>query len=65
MTSFAQQALKKRQAMKDIVLIVIIIGVIWLLTKQSQMISNEEAWSWIDYKGNQRRMTVYRNVKAS
>jgi hypothetical protein len=48
--------------------IAIIILIVLLLRSQSSsatQLHNEETWEWTDWRGNQRKMTVYRNVGAS
>lgn len=47
--------------------IIAIVVVILLLRSQSsgaKQIHNEETWAWTDWRGNERRATVYRNVGA-
>jgi hypothetical protein len=33
-------------------------------TKSATAYSNEETWTWVDYKGNLRTLTVTRNAKV-
>lgn len=46
----------------------VIIGlVVWLLLRQRQptQVNNEETWSWTDWLGNQRSITVHRDVRSN
>ncbi len=44
--------------MKDIAWIAIIIGIVWLLSRQSQTVSNEEKWTLPDGRTTTTRRSV-------
>ena len=51
----------------DVVLLVLAFLAFWLLTKNNtqQQITNEESWTWTDYKGQERSIVVNRHVSAT
>ena len=42
----------------------ILLGVIVFLLLSKQSKSNEEVWNWIDWRGQDRKIVVHRNVRA-
>jgi|GEM_PF-2518512 len=57
-----------------LVLIIVLVAVFWFMTQQKKNqdavqpannISNAEVWKWRDYKGQDRSITITRDVHVS
>lgn len=55
-----------------LVLIIVLVAVFWFMTQQKKSeaatpnnISNAEVWKWTDYKGQDRSITITRDVHVS
>jgi len=51
---------------KDWGLLIIVGLLLFLLLKRNQVqqFSNEETWTWVDWQGRKRSITVHRNANA-
>ena len=58
----------------DLVLLVVIVAVFWFMTQQKKAeqpatpvstINNAEVWKWRDYRGQERSITITRDVHVS
>lgn len=49
---------------KWLIILIALAILLYLASRQTNRISNAETFEWTDYKGNQRRLTVHRDVTA-
>ena len=53
---------------KDLGGLIIVGLLLWVLFRQQSpptQVSNEETWTWVDWQGKERSITVHRNVNAT